>query len=80
METAVGRAESRRRVAAADAISWWWCLEHSAVEEGAGCSSLVRLGPYDTSAKAACALIRVRARSREQEVRDAADEAYPRRT
>ena len=58
-------------------MSWWWCLEHSAVEEGAGCSSLIRLGPYDTSAKAATALIRTPARSRAQEVRDAADEACP---
>lgn len=58
-------------------MSWWWCLEHAAVEQGAGCSSLTRLGPYDTAAKAALALTRVRARSREQEVRDAADEAYP---
>ena len=58
-------------------MSWWWCLEHAQVEGGAGCSSLTRLGPYDTEEKAASALTRVRARSREQEVRDAADTAYP---
>lgn len=60
-------------------MSWWWCLEHAQVEEGAGCSSQTRLGPYDRAEKAASALTRIRARSREQEVRDAADEAYPKK-
>lgn len=76
MAITVAHAE-RRPVPAVN--TWWWCLDHAGVEEGAGCSSLIRLGPYDTAEKAARALIRVRARSREQEVRDAADEAYPKR-
>lgn len=60
-------------------MSWWWCLEHAQIEEGAGCSSLSRLGPYDSAEAAASALTRVRARSRKQEERDAADEAYPKK-
>jgi hypothetical protein len=48
-------------------------LDHKGVEEGAGCGSTSRIGPYITKDEAATALKRVRAREAEQEARDAAD-------
>jgi hypothetical protein len=36
--------------------SWWYCLDHSAVEPYYGCRSAARLGPYATEAEAANAL------------------------
>lgn len=51
-------------------MSWWWCLEHKRVEEGLGCGSTTRLGPYDSAQRAAGALERTRARAAEQDARD----------
>lgn len=49
-------------------------MEHARVEQGARCPSLTRLGPYDTVEEAALTLW-VRARSREQAARGAAEAA-----
>lgn len=55
-------------------MSWFWCLDHKRVEQGAGCGSTTRIGPYSTSAEAATALERTRQREAEQVARDADDE------
>lgn len=55
-------------------MSWWWCLEHKAVEENAGCASTSRLGPYDSAEQAAGAIERTRVREAQQQERDKADE------
>lgn len=55
-------------------MSFWWCLEHKAVEEGLGCGSTTRLGPYDSQQQAAGAIGRTRQRSAEQDARDKADD------
>ena len=34
-------------------MSYWWCLDHKTVEQGLGCGSTTRLGPYDTQQQAA---------------------------
>ena len=60
-------------------MSWWWCLDHKAVEEGLGCGSTTRLGPYDSAQRAATALERTRAREAEQQSRDQAEEGKPRK-
>lgn len=60
-------------------MSWFWCLEHKKVEEGFGCGSTSRIGPYDTPDAAASALDRTRQREAEQEARDEADEAHRRK-
>ncbi len=57
-----------------DAPNYYWCLEHSQVEESIGCGSTTRIGPYATVAEAATALERTRKRKAEQEKRDAEDE------
>lgn len=51
-------------------MSYWWCLEHKAVEEGIGCGSTTRLGPYDDKQRAATVLERVHQREEEQEQKD----------
>lgn len=56
-------------------MNWWWCLKHKRVEQDAGCGSLTRLGPYDSAARAATALERVRARGDAQDARDQRDDA-----
>lgn len=56
--------------------SYFWCLEHKTVEEGFGCGSTTRIGPYETSAEAAAALDRTRKRAAEQEVKDAANDGW----
>ena len=56
-------------------MSYFWCLEHKTVEEGFGCGSTSRIGPYDTPAEATTALDRTRKREAEQEARDAAEDA-----
>ena len=53
-------------------MQWWWCLEHSAVEQGTGCANMGRLGPYSSEQEAAGALARAKART---EANDAADQA-----
>jgi hypothetical protein len=55
-------------------MSFWWCLDHKRVEEGLGCGSTTRIGPYETQERAATALDRTRQRAAEQEARDKADE------
>ena len=47
-------------------MSWFWCLEHTQVEENAGCGSQKRLGPYPTADRAASALKRINQREAEQ--------------
>ena len=39
-----------------DDSTWWFCLEHRAVERGVGCANSERLGPYATEAEASSAL------------------------
>ena len=48
-------------------MSWFWCLNHKTVEEGFGCGTTSRLGPYATQAEAATALERVRKRKQEED-------------
>ncbi|MDP3971806.1 MAG: SPOR domain-containing protein [Candidatus Nanopelagicales bacterium] len=43
--------------------SWWYCLNHGRVEEGAACANADRLGPYESREEAAHALDRVRERN-----------------
>ena len=51
-------------------MSFWWCLNHKSVEQGLGCGSTTRIGPYDTQQQAATALERVGKREKEQEEKD----------
>jgi len=51
-------------------MAYWWCLDHKKVEEGLGCASSSRIGPYDTPEQAATALDRVHKREEEQEQKD----------
>lgn len=55
---------------------WYWCLDHSRVEQGAGCPNDRRLGPYETEHEAAGALTRARARTEEIDRREEADDAW----
>lgn len=57
-------------------MTYWWCLTHGAVEEGEGCPNNERLGPYDTHEQAAGALDRTRARTAENDARDAAEDDW----
>jgi hypothetical protein len=57
-----------------DDQSWWYCLRHQNVEQGAGCPGKDRLGPYATREEAEHALDRVRERNEEW---DAQDEVPP---
>jgi hypothetical protein len=57
-------------------MTWFWCLDHKRVEEGIGCGSTTRIGPYATQSEAATALERTRAREKAQEERDKADEKF----
>lgn len=50
--------------------SYFWCLDHRRVEEGFGCGSTTRIGPYTSFGEAATALERTRKRKAEQEARD----------
>ena len=54
-------------------MSWFWCLEHKRVEEGFGCGSTSRIGPYESAELAQTALTRTRQREAQQKARDAAD-------
>jgi hypothetical protein len=55
-------------------MSYWWCLEHKNVEEGLGCGSTTRIGPYDSAEKAASALERVKNREKDQAGKDKEEE------
>jgi hypothetical protein len=55
-------------------MSFWWCLEHKRVEEGLGCGSTSRLGPYDEPEQARTALQRIAVREQEQEQKDKDEE------
>lgn len=57
-------------------MSWWWCLTHNEVEQGAGCANINRLGPYDTREEAAGALERARARTEQQDAIDEAEDDW----
>jgi len=56
-------------------MSYWWCLDHRETEEGLGCGSTTRLGPYATREQAALALKRINAREAEQAEKDRSHEA-----
>ncbi len=58
-------------------MSYWYCLTHSTVEEGAGCRSGDRLGPYETQADADRALEKARERTEAEDARDRADRGEP---
>lgn len=64
-------------------MSYWWCLTHGRVEGEAGsddgCANVDRLGPYDTRELASIALERTRARTADEDARDAADDDWPRK-
>ncbi len=51
-------------------MSWWFCLTHGTVEEGVGCRSGDRLGPYDSEAGAARALRQAAERTEAEDARD----------
>ena len=51
-------------------MAFWWCIEHKKVEEGLGCGSTTRIGPYDKPGQAATALERIGVREKEQEQKD----------
>ncbi|MGH8519716.1 MAG: hypothetical protein ACREUE_19860 [Panacagrimonas sp.] len=51
-------------------MAYWWCLDHKVVEEGLGCGSTTRIGPYDTPQQAASALDRIHQREDEQVEKD----------
>jgi hypothetical protein len=55
-------------------MSYWWCLDHKCVEQGLGCGSTTRIGPYDDERQAASALERVKQREKEQEEKDKEEE------
>lgn len=57
-------------------MSWYWCLTHSEVEQGAGCANMKRLGPYGTREQAEQAPARVRARTEQQDALDEAEENW----
>ncbi|MGV1006418.1 MAG: hypothetical protein ACOYEV_16995 [Candidatus Nanopelagicales bacterium] len=44
-------------------MSYWYCLNHRAVELDEGCPDSERLGPYGTQADAEAALQRAQART-----------------
>jgi len=46
-------------------MTYWYCLNHHAVEGPDGCPPIDRLGPYDTEAEAARALEKARERNDE---------------
>jgi hypothetical protein len=50
--------------------SWWWCLDHAAVEPDAGCRNAVRLGPYESSDVAEQALELAHRRTEEWDADD----------
>ncbi len=54
-------------------MAWWWCLDHKSVEEGLGCGSTTRMGPYDSQQRAATALERIGKREEEQVAKDDPD-------
>jgi hypothetical protein len=56
----------------ADDASYYWCTDHHAVEEGTGCRSEVRLGPYPTREAAAHALAAVQERNERLDAEDRA--------
>jgi hypothetical protein len=52
--------------------TYWFCVDHHAVEEFAGCGSHNRIGPFPTRAAAADALQTIAARERRYDAEDAA--------
>jgi hypothetical protein len=60
-------------------MSYWWCLEHKETEEGLGCGSTTRLGPYDTRERAGQALLRIAQREAAQHLKDTQGEGRRRK-
>jgi hypothetical protein len=56
-------------------MAWWWCIDHKSVEEGLGCGSTTRIGPYESKEQAATALERIGKREEDQQQKDKAIEA-----
>ena len=52
--------------------TFWFCLEHHAVEPFDGCGSDNRIGPFDTESDAANALNTVAERERRYDAEDSA--------
>ena len=46
-----------------DDDQWWFCLKHTAVEQGTGCANSERLGPYATREEATAAIAHAAERS-----------------
>lgn len=57
-------------------MSWYWCLTHGEVEQGAGCANMNRLGPYETREQAEQAPARARARTEQQDALDEAEDRW----
>ena len=55
-------------------MRFWWCLNHKSVEQGLGCGSTTRIGPYETHEQAETALERVGKREKEQDEKDKEEE------
>jgi hypothetical protein len=52
--------------------TFWFCLDHHAVEPFAGCGSRNRIGPFDTEGDAARALQTIAERERRYDAEDSA--------
>jgi len=52
--------------------TYWYCQEHSTVEQFDGCGSHRRIGPFDSAAEAAKALDTIAERNRRYDAEDAA--------
>jgi hypothetical protein len=53
-------------------MTYYWCTDHHAVEEGAGCRAEVRLGPFPTREAAEQALQLVQERNEKADAEDRA--------
>jgi len=51
-------------------MSWYYCLEHQAVEPELGCANAERMGPYATQEQAAQALDTARRRNEAFDAQD----------
>ncbi|HEX2903231.1 MAG TPA: hypothetical protein VHO01_07200 [Jatrophihabitans sp.] len=52
--------------------TYWYCLDHHAVEDFTGCGSKNRIGPFDSEDAAAHALETIAAREQRYDAEDAA--------
>jgi hypothetical protein len=53
-------------------MTYYWCTDHHAVEEGVGCRAEVRLGPFPTREAAEQALQLVQERNEKADAEDRA--------